>query len=306
MNLLAVSMRRATLLLALSALAVAACRRETESEGDAPGATRYPISGVVRGIDAGKAEVSLEHGPVPGFMEAMTMVFPVRGDAAVLGALSVGDRISATLVVESERYWLEAISAEAGRSSVNPRPAASGSPASRTPGAVTPVPNRGVAVGDPVPDFALTDQSGQTVRLSRLRGRPVAVTFLYTRCPIATACPMTSAKFSKLQALLAGKGFGQMLTVTVDPEHDTPAVLARYAKNLGADPKRWKFLTGEPGAVANVASSFGVLYYPERGQIIHSQAVAVVDPEGKLSSIYYGETWEAEHVLRDMEKARKG
>lgn len=234
------------------------------------------------------------------------MVFPVKGDAAVLGGLAVGDRISATLVVESERYWLEAIAAAARSSSGQPRRPTSGSTAAGTPGVVTPVPNRAVAVGNAIPDFALTDQSGQTVRLSRLRGRPVAVTFLYTRCPIVTACPMTSAKFSKLQALLAGKGFGEMLTVTVDPEHDTPAVLASYAKGLGADPKGWKFLTGEPKAVAAVASSFGVLYYPERGQIIHSQAVAVVDPEGKLSSIYYGETWEAEHVLRDMQKARKG
>ena len=144
------------------------------------------------------------------------------------------------------------------------------------------------------------------MRLSELRGGPVAVTFLYTRCPIATACPMTTAKFSKLDAMLAAKEFGRVLTITVDPEHDTPAVLASYAKSSGPTPKRWKFLTGEPRAVADVASSFGVLYYPERGQIIHSQAVAVVDPEGKLASDLLRRDWEAEHVLRDMEKARKG
>ena len=135
---------------------------------------------------------------------------------------------------------------------------------------------------------------------------PVAVTFLYTSCPVATACPMTTAKFSRLDAMLKEKGFGKLLVVTVDPLHDTPAVLAAYAGKAGADPSRWKFLTGTPTAVAQVASSFGVVYYFERGQVIHGQAVAVVGPDGRLASIYYGENWEPEHLLRDLEKARKG
>jgi protein SCO1/2 len=161
-------------------------------------------------------------------------------------------------------------------------------------------------VGQTVPDFELTDQRGHPLRLSSLRGEPVAVTFLYTRCPIATACPMTTAKFSRLDAMLKEKGWGRLLVVTVDPEHDTPAVLADYASKAGADAKRWKFLTGSPQAVADVASSFGILYYPDKGQVIHQQGVAVIAPDGKLATVYYGETWEAEHVLRDMEKARNG
>ena len=157
-----------------------------------------------------------------------------------------------------------------------------------------------------MPDFALKDQTGSTVRLSQMRGEPVAVTFIYTRCPIATACPMTIAKFSKLDAMLAQRKFGHLLVVTVDPEHDTPEVLAGYAKKAGADPKRWKFLTGSPREVARVASDFGVLYYPEHGQVVHSQAVAVLDPQGRLSTIYFGETWQPERVLEDLENARKG
>jgi protein SCO1/2 len=117
---------------------------------------------------------------------------------------------------------------------------------------------------------------------------------------------MTTAKFSKLDAMLAKEGSGVLLTVTVDPEHDTPAVLAQYASHAGADPKRWKFLTGDPKTVAGVAERFGVLYYPDKGQIVHQQAVAVLDPRGRLTNIYYGEDWEPEHIFRDMEKARKG
>jgi protein SCO1/2 len=169
-----------------------------------------------------------------------------------------------------------------------------------------PRPNRAVGVGDAVPDFSLTDQTGAVVRLSQFRGEPVGVTFLYTTCPDVSACPMTMAKFSRLDALLRAKKFGHLLVVTVDPEHDTPAVLRDYARKAGADPSRWSFLTGEPAAVADVASRFGVLYSRKGSQVLHQQGVAVVDPDGKLATIYYGETWEPEHLLRDMEKARKG
>ncbi|HSS44491.1 MAG TPA: SCO family protein [Thermoanaerobaculia bacterium] len=168
-----------------------------------------------------------------------------------------------------------------------------------------PQPNRTLGVGDLVPDFALTDQTGRIVRLSEMRGEPVAITFLYTQCPVATACPMTTAKFSRLDALLKEKNFGRLLVVTVDPQRDTPKALAEYAKKAGADPKRWKFLTGDEKSVAEVATTFGVMYSREGAQIIHSQAVAVVDREGRLWTIYYGGDWQPEHLLRDLEKARK-
>jgi protein SCO1/2 len=166
-------------------------------------------------------------------------------------------------------------------------------------------PNRAIGVGDTVPDFTLTDQNGAKVRLTQFRGEPLGVTFLYTTCPDVNACPMTMAKFSRLDAMLREKKFGHLLVVTVDPEHDTPSVLKDYAEKAGADAKRWSFLTGAPSAVAEVASRFGVLYSRRGAQVLHQQAVAVVDPEGRLATISYGEKWEPEQILRDMEKARK-
>jgi len=168
-----------------------------------------------------------------------------------------------------------------------------------------PEPNRAIGVGDPIPDFTLTDQNGLKVRPAQFRGQPLGVTFLYTTCPDVSACPMTMAKFSKLDAMLRQKGFGHLLVVTVDPEHDTPAVLRDYAEKAGASATRWSFLTGEPSAVADVASRFGVLYSRKGAQVLHQQAVAVVDSEGRLATISYGENWEPEQVLRDMEKARR-
>jgi protein SCO1 len=297
--------------LLLVLLPVACGKRETEKRTTAvavgPFVKRYTLRGVVRKVDPPNREITVEHEAIPGFMEGMTMIFPVRDDPQVFEILHEGDRIEARLVVDSEdedEYWLEQILTKGFVPTLVGTPvAAPTTPLSRI---VTPQPNRGVAVGDPIPDFALTDQTGRTVRLSQMRGEPVAVAFVYTRCPIATACPLTAARFAKLDSMLKEKGFGKLLTITVDPEHDTPKVLAEYAKHLGANPARWKFLTGDPKAVAEVASRFGVLYYPDKGEVVHTQAVAVVDPEGRLATIYYGEKWEPEQLLRDIEKARKG
>jgi protein SCO1/2 len=229
-------------------------------------------------------------------MSAMTMTFPVRDDPKVIEFLRPGDRIEARLVVDGSTYFLEEVLTKG----FVPTPTPFGGTGIR------PEPNKGVAIGDEIPDFSLTDQTGARVKLSQFRGEPVAVTFTYTRCPIATACPLTVARFSKIDAALKKENFGALLCVTVDPENDTPAALKDYAAKVGADPKRWKFLTGDPREVASVAERFGVLYYPDKGQIVHSQAVAVVDSEGRLETVYYGEQWEPETVLQDLQKARKG
>ena len=286
-----------------------ACRKKSELPAGAPvrpaltsvappsaSAKRYPLKGVVMTVVASKPEIVVRHEEIPGYMAAMTMPFPVRDDPKVVGLLRPGDRIEATLVVDGGNYFLEEILTKGFVPTPSPAPGA----------AIRPQPNQGVAVGDTVPDFTLTDQTGKAVRLSQFRGEPVAVTFVYTRCPIATACPMTMTKFAKLNAAIGSKKVGRLLAVTVDPEGDTVPVLKEFAKKIGADPSRWKFLTGDPAAVARVAETFGVLYYPDRGQIVHSQAVAVVGPDGKLETIYFGEDWEPEAVLQDLQKASKG
>jgi protein SCO1/2 len=261
-----------------------------------PDAKRYKLEGVVTAVDSSRSEITVAHEAVAGLMPAMTMPFRVRDDPRVVGLLRPGDRIEAVFVVDHGDAWLENVLT----SGFVPSPTPGG------PAVVTPRPNRGVAVGDPIPDFELTDQTGKTVRLSQFRGEPVAVTFIYTRCPVPTACPLTVARFAKIEQDLTGAKSGMLLAVTVDPENDTPAVLRDYATRVGADPARWKFLTGDPQAVAKVAESFGVLYFPDRGQIVHSQTVGVVDEQGRLAAIFYGGDWKPEDILREMKKETKG
>jgi protein SCO1/2 len=271
-------------------------------------AKKSPLKGVITQVDAAKSSITVTHEVVEGVLAAGTTPFAVRDDPKVVALLRPGDRIEAVLVVDGDTRFLEEILTKG----FVPTPPAGAAPGSSPPppsprgASALPEPNKGVAPGDAVPDFALVDQTGKTVRLSQFRGTPVAVTFAYTRCPVATACPMTMTKFAKIDAAMAKSGLGELLSITVDPENDTPAVLRDFATRIGADPKRWKFLTGDPRAVAKAAESFGVLYYPDHGQIVHSQVVAVVDPAGRLATIYYGEMWDPETVLRDLEKARNG
>jgi len=318
-------------LIATVAVASSSCRgRERAVPDNAPkrpayaappaasaNAKRYPLRGVITASNPQKSEITVAHEEIPGYMAAMTMAYTVRDDPGVIAILRPGDRIEATLVVDGSKVWLEQVLTKGfvptpggggGAAPAGTPPASRGGGAAALPGSdpSLPAPNKGIAVGDSAPDFTLTDQTGHPVRLSDFRGEPVAVTFVYTRCPVATACPMTMTKFAKMNAALTAEKFGKLLAVTVDPQNDTVPVLRDFASRIGADPKRWKFLTGDPKAVARVAESFGVLYYPERGQIVHSQAVAVVDPRGRLANIYYGEQWTPEGVIEDLQKARKG
>ena len=304
----AARIRDVALFALLAGAAVSACRKaEVPSRAPSrpalpaaptvgPNAKRYTLTGVVTAVDAAQSKITVQHEEIPGFMGAMTMAFPVRDDPKVIGFLRPGDRIEARLVVDGDNYFLSDVLTKG----FVPTPTPFGGTG------IKPEPNKGVAVGDAIPDFTLIDQTGAKVRLSQFRGQPVAVTFVYTRCPIATACPLTVARFSKIHAGLEKENFGALLCVTVDPENDTPAALKDYAARVGAEPARWKFLTGEPRAVAKVAEEFGVLYYPDKAQIVHTQAVAIVDPEGRLANVYYGEQWEPEAVLQDLQKARKG
>ncbi len=286
-------------LVAFAVLLPAGCRQRgrsaAASESSSTKTRRFPFKGVIREVGGGS--ITVEHEAVSDYMPAMTMSFSVRDDPRVVAILRPGDRIEATLVVEKDRYWLERVLTRGFLATPAPAAAAAGS--------ITPRPNRGIAPGDPVPDFTLTDQDGKAVSLSQLRGEPVAITFIYTRCPIASACPMATAKFSRLDAMLSEKKFGQLISITVDPRFDTPQVLASYAKMMGAHPKRWRFLTGSPEAVARAAESFGVMYFPDTGQITHTQAAAVVNRKGRLATIYFTDAWQPEHLLRDMEAARK-
>lgn len=152
----------------------------------------------------------------------------------------------------------------------------------------TPPPaTRKLTMGEAVPDFVLTDQQSRAVRLSDFRGRVVAIDFIYTRCPLPDVCPRLSASFAYVGRQLRDQDV-TLLSVTVDPEYDTPAVLSEYARRWNADRERWRFLTGTMQNVSEVAARFGLVFWPEENMIAHTVVTAVIDRQGRLAALIEG------------------
>ena len=153
----------------------------------------------------------------------------------------------------------------------------------------------------PAPDFALTSQDGVPVKLTDFRGKVIAVAFIFTMC--TETCPVLTPMMSFVQDRL-GADFGKkivFLSITVDPERDTPEVLKEYAQAFGANSAGWSFLTGEPAAVREVARRYGVFAAKApNGNVEHTFLTSIVDQRGVLRVQYLGVRFDPEEFRRDL------
>ena len=251
---------------------------------------RYDFKGKVVAVDRSKGEVTVEHEEVKGYMAAMTMDFPLR-DADALKTVEPGDGIQATLVVSDDSYWLE-------------NPAITKTLPGATPPATATGPKE-PQIGAEIPDVKLVNQDGKTLGTREFKGRALAVTFIYTRCPMPDQCPLLSANFAQLNSSLLGdeglRKRAHLLSVTLDPGYDKPAVLKAYGRTYaGGNFDNWDFATGDPAEVRRLAEFMGLIYKAEGDQVIHSLRTAVVTPDGKLLKVYRGNEWKPDEVLSDL------
>jgi protein SCO1/2 len=155
-----------------------------------------------------------------------------------------------------------------------------------------------------VPDFAMTLQDGRTLRLSELRGKIVVLTFIYTRCPLPNFCPLMDKNFAELarwvQAVPARAEEVRLLSVSFDPEHDTPEVLAAHAQLRGAKPPVWQFAAASHDELRKVAGPLGLSYAPTGNEIIHGLTTAVIGPEGRLARLVEGNRWTPDELRRTI------
>ncbi|PWT76690.1 MAG: SCO family protein [Proteobacteria bacterium] len=165
--------------------------------------------------------------------------------------------------------------------------------------------NPSLAVISRAPAFSLRDPSGQTVRLSDYRGRVVLLAFVFTTCP--GVCPLISQQMAYLQAHLKDeKLFGtkaSMVSVTVDPETDTPEVLANYAKRYDADAAGWRFLRESPEKTKPVLKAYDewTKLLP-KGELDHPARVYLIDQKGNIREIYSLSFFNEKQALIDMKK----
>jgi protein SCO1/2 len=253
---------------------------------------RYPFAGQVLAVNVERQELTVKHGDIRGFMPGMTMPFKVR-NATEVAAARPGDFITATLVVEDNLGYL----ADVKKTGEGPLPA----DLPRAPVAPT------IDAGADVPDAAFADQDGVPRRLSDWRGKTLAVTFVYTRCPLPDFCPVMDRHFAAVQKALAAEtdlaARVHLLSVSFDPDYDTPAVLKQHAARAGASPATWSYLTGPREGIDTFAAAFGVTIMREDGhlqEIIHNLRTAVIDRRGRLVKVLPGSDWTADQLLNEI------
>ena len=267
-----------------------ACHKSTERT--------YTLQGQVLSIDAPQKQLTVKHEEINGLMPAMTMPYAVR-DAKLLNGLTPGDLINATLIVESNDAYLEAIN-KVGQAPLEKPPVDT---------ATAPAARSGFELlrpGEAVPDAAFVDQNGRKRSFSSFHGSPVVMTFIYTRCPLPTFCPLMDRHFAAMQKPLKedpALNKVHLVTVSFDPKTDTPPVLKKHAKALNADLSRWTFLTGDRDDVDQFAMRFGVSIaraMNDPRDITHNLRTAIIDGDGKLVKVYTGNDWSPEQILNDL------
>ena len=283
---------RSFLLAVLAAAGTVAC------SGSTP-ARHYVLSGQVLAVHADRQQVTIKHNDIVNYMPAMTMNFDVAAPK-LLDGLAPGDLVTATLEVSASLGRLTSI-VETGSA---PLPDLSNEVALAA----------GILdVGDEMPDAAFIDQQDRRRTLTEWRGAPTLVTFVYTRCPLPTFCPLMDQNFATIQRTTAEDpalaGRVRLVSISFDPDHDTPAVLAAHAARLKADPAVWTFLTGDRVTVDRMAARFGVgVVRGDRpaDEIVHSLRTVLFAADGRVSKIYAGSDWTTARVLGDLRALVKG
>lgn len=280
---------------------IISCSR-VETPNNSSTVKRYPLKGKVVSVDKAAKKAKVDHDAIDGFMDAMTMDFPVHADW-VWDDLVPGSEIRAELVVDStakEPYWLENIGIVA-----NPIPGQ----------AELPVNEKFAQIGKDVPDFSLVNQDGKRISLKDFRGKPLAITFIYSRCPLPEYCIKMSTNFSylanRLNADAELKDKFRLLSISFDPENDTPEKLRSYGigylgKGAKPDFTVWQLAVGSDAEVRKIANFFGLQYsvdQSDKTQINHSLRTAVIGPDGKVTMILAGNEWKPGDLLRELQAA---
>jgi len=267
------------------------CRRH-----DSTNEKRFELKGKVVAVEPDKHLVTVAHEEIKNYMPGMTMPF-VLPDEATLGYLASGDEINATLVVDSSQSWLENV--------VITRQSTDASPTTGIPEAKE---------GDEVPDFTMVNQDGKDIRLHNFNGKALLLTFIYTRCPLPEYCNLMSTNFADVDRALEKQpdvySKTHLLSITIDPEYDTPKVLRSYG---AAHTERyenetfahWDFATGTKDQIKGVAQFFGLRYFQGNDQIVHGLRTVIVGPDGKVVKVYRDNQWKPEEVVGEMIKAAK-
>ncbi|MBS1797881.1 MAG: SCO family protein [Acidobacteria bacterium] len=288
---------RYLIILLSAALLFTACSKPASVD-----AKRFKLSGKVIAVDKAKKKATIEHGEVKGYMQAMTMEFPVHADW-VWDDLVPGAEVQADLVIDEtakDPYWLENIAIIAAPDPNRPAP----------------VDDRFAQLGKEVPEFTLTNQDGRRISTKDFKGKAWALTFIYSRCPLPDYCIKMSTNFSDAAREVMNSEYKdkiRLLSISFDPENDTPEKLRQYGQGyFGKDAKPdfsvWQLAVGSDQEVKAITGFFGLRYEKDpndKTQINHSLRTAVVAPDGRITKIFAGSDYTANDLLGELKATLK-
>ena len=273
----------------ISLLVLTSCSRPSDANF-----RQFELQGQILAVRPERREVVIKHEDIKGFMQGMTMPFTVNDDTLLSGK-QPGDLVTATLVVGETQAYLSTLTKTGHKEISEPPP----------PPPVADI----LTEGQSVKDATLVDQDNAPRMFSSFKGHRLAITFIYTRCPLPEFCPLMDKHFSSIQKTIKSTpalADVRLITVTLDPDFDRPAILKAHARRRDADPAIWTFLTGDPMEVNKFASQFG-LYVEHNPQdainITHNLRTAVIDPEGRLVAAHSGNSWTPAELVADLSAA---
>jgi len=275
-------------LMAVSLLLISCAKRP---ENDLSSPKTFIVQGYIEKIENDGARLVIDHEEMPDYMPPMIMPFTVKNpkESATLAA---GDQIRFAYKVAPTRSWIEDIEKTGLKRSVKPDS--------------DPIPSTAsLNEGDILPDYSFLDENGAEVSLSRYRGQPVAITFIFTRCPVPEYCPAMMRNFGNVDELLrehqsAPKSW-RLLTISFDPKFDTPEAMRSYGNTFGYNADNWSLLSAtslEP--IKSIAKNVGLKFGKKDGSYLHNLRTVVLDPEGRITKIFTDETWSPEELADEL------
>ena len=244
------------------------------SSGEATNARSFTAKGTVMELKPDGRTVVIQHEAISNYMAAMTMPFKAKASEELAG-LHRGDEILFQLHVTESESWVDGIT-KIGMVSLPPIQTTAHSPTNQP--------------HHPLLDYKFTNELGQAVSLNDFRGQALAITFFYTRCPIPDYCPRLSKNFQeaqqKLESLPGAPANWHFLSISFDPEFDSPLLLKAYGKSYQSDPKHWSFLTGPADKIGELARQSGVSYESDAGTFNHNFRTLIIDAAGHLQMIF--------------------
>ena len=261
----------------------------------------FQVRGVVQEVKAPDKEVVIKHEEIPNYMPAMTMTFEVK-NANELSGISSNDVVSFRMIVTDDDGWIEnltkvGVSTNANADLIRSR--------TRIVREVEPL-----AVGDKMPNYPFTNSLGEKVELKDFAGQAYAFSFIFTRCPFPTFCPRMNnnfeAAYKQLIAMPNAPTNWHLLSISFDPEFDTPQRLREYSATYNPDPKKWSWVTGAMIEIDAITEQLGLVFTFENNTYNHTLRTAVVDKNGVIRQIFWGNEWTPQDLVKELVAGAEG